>query len=87
MNTKFDEYLEFPCNFPFKVLGLAEVELVDKVVSVIQQHAPGDYKPTSRPSGKGNYQSVTITIQAQSKEQLETLYKKLAEIDSVRMVM
>lgn len=87
MKTKFDEYLEFPCQFPFKVLGLADDQLIDKVVAVVQQHAPGDYRPTSKPSGKGNFQSVTISIQAQSKEQLETLYKALAEIDTVRMVM
>ncbi len=87
MKTKFDELLEFPCHFPFKVLGSADESLMDKVVEVVQQHAPGDYRPTSKPSGKGNFQSVTISIQAQNKDQVEILYKALAEIDTVRMVM
>ncbi|WP_143870085.1 DUF493 family protein YbeD [Catenovulum sediminis] len=87
MKTKFDEYLEFPCQFPFKVLGQADDKLIEKVVAVVQKHAPGDYRPTSKPSGKGNFQSVTISITATSKTQLETLYQELAKIDTVRMVM
>ncbi|KMT66192.1 DUF493 family protein YbeD [Catenovulum maritimum] len=87
MKTKFDEYLEFPCKFPFKVLAQTDSQIVEKVVAVVQQHAPGDYSPTVKPSGKGNYQSVSIDITATSKEQLETLYKELAEIDTVRMVL
>ncbi|EWH08351.1 hypothetical protein DS2_17732 [Catenovulum agarivorans DS-2] len=87
MKTKFDEYLEFPCQFPFKVLGTNDDKLIEKVVAVVQKHAAGDYRPTSKPSAKGNYQSVTITVTAQSKQHLETLYKDLADIDTVRMVM
>ncbi|MGO1616466.1 MAG: DUF493 family protein, partial [Oceanisphaera sp.] len=55
MNTKFDEYLDFPCQFPFKILGLADDRLPDMIVEVLQQHAPGDYSPKVRPSSKGNY--------------------------------
>ncbi len=47
LNTKFDELLEFPCQFPFKVLGLSHPDLTTQVVAVLQQHAPGDYAPTS----------------------------------------
>ena len=50
MNTKFDELLEFPCKFPFKVLGVADPALPDQVVEVLQQHAPGTYSPTVQPS-------------------------------------
>ena len=64
LNTKFDELLEFPCQFPFKVLGIAHPELADQVVAVLQQHAPGDYSPKSRPSAKGNYLSITVTVTA-----------------------
>lgn len=87
MNTKFDEYLEFPCDFSFRVLGKTDDTLISKVVAVVQQHAPGDYAPTSKPSGKGNFQSVTIKLKATSKAQLETLYTELAKIDTVRMVL
>ncbi|WP_017444596.1 DUF493 family protein YbeD [Gayadomonas joobiniege] len=87
MKTKFDEYLEFPCQFPFKVVGHTDEQLIDKVVAVVQKYAPGDYRPTSKPSGKGNYQSVSITITATSKSQIESLYQALSDIDTVRMVL
>ena len=50
LNTKFDELLDFPCQFPFKVLGVADETLADQVVAVLQQHAPGDYLPSIKPS-------------------------------------
>ncbi|WP_108652133.1 DUF493 family protein YbeD [Dongshaea marina] len=87
MNTKFDELLEFPCTFPFKVLGVADPSLPDRIIEVLQQHAPGDYSPTVRPSTKGNYHSVTVPVIAQSKEHLEAMYKALGDIDLVRVVL
>jgi putative lipoic acid-binding regulatory protein len=87
LNTKFDELLDFPCPFPFKVLGVADDALVEQVVAVLQQHAPGDYSPTTKPSSKGNYLSVTVTVTAQSKEHLETMYSALGQIELVRVVL
>ena len=87
LNTKFDELLDFPCLFPFKVLGVADDALVEQVVAVLQQHAPGDYSPTTKPSSKGNYLSVTVTVTAQSKEHLETMYSALGQIELVRVVL
>ncbi|MGR3808808.1 hypothetical protein SAMN05660772_00231 [Pasteurella testudinis DSM 23072] len=85
--TKLHELLEFPCDFPYKVMGLAHPELQDKVLAVVQKHIPGDYAPTIKPSSKGNYHSVSIMVRADNIEQIETLYKELAEIDIVKMVL
>lgn len=87
MNTNFDQLLEFPCSFPFKVVGAADEALADKVVSVVQKHAPGDYTPETKKSSKGSYYSITIRITATSKEQLETLYTELGAIDGVIRVL
>ncbi|NUY56607.1 hypothetical protein BZG78_06680 [Salinivibrio sp. MA351] len=84
---KLKDLLEFPCQFTYKVVGQAKPELPDQVLSVIQRHAPGDYSPAVKPSAKGNYHSVSITIKATSIEQVETLYKELSDIDIVRMVL
>ena len=81
MNTKFDELLEFPCKFPFKVLGVADPALPEMVVEVLQQHAPGTYSPTVQPSSKGNYHSVRVTVTAQSKEHIEAMYTALGKIE------
>ncbi|OCG07058.1 DUF493 family protein YbeD [Gilliamella sp. wkB178] len=85
--TKLNELLDFPCSFTYKVMGEAKPELVDKVITVIQRHAPGDYSPSIKPSSKGNYHSVSITINATHIDQVENLYKELGEIDIVRMVL
>ncbi|WNN45576.1 MULTISPECIES: DUF493 family protein YbeD [Winslowiella] len=87
MKTNLKELLEFPCSFPFKVMGLAHEGLVDQVVEVVQRHAPGDYTPEVKPSSKGNYHSVSITINATHIEQIETLYEELGNIEIVRMVL
>ncbi|MFC5076873.1 hypothetical protein VTH8203_00971 [Vibrio thalassae] len=86
-DAKLKDLLEFPCSFTFKVMGYAKPELPEKVVEVIQRHAPGDYSPTIKPSAKGNYHAVSINITATSIEQVETLYKELGDIDIVRMVL
>ncbi|MBG3011848.1 DUF493 family protein YbeD [Proteus faecis] len=87
MKTKLNELLEFPCSFTYKVMGHAKPELVEQVVEVIQRHAPGDYTPSVKPSSKGNYHSVSITINATHIDQVETLYKELGELELVRMVL
>lgn len=86
-DVKLKDLLEFPCQFTYKVVGYAKPELPDNVVDVIQRHAPGDYTPTVTASGKGTYNAVSITITATSIEQVDILYKELAEIDIVRMVL
>ena len=87
MKTKLNELLEFPCPFTYKVMGVARPELVDDVVEVVQRHAPGDYTPDVKPSSKGNYHAVSITITATHIEQVEALYDELGKIDKVRMVL
>ncbi|MCG3731861.1 DUF493 family protein YbeD [Vibrio cincinnatiensis] len=86
-DAKLKDLLEFPCSFTYKVMGHAKPELPELVLEVIQRHAPGDYSPRIKPSGKGNYHSVSITITATSIEQVETLYQELGNIDIVRMVL
>ncbi|EIW87889.1 MAG: DUF493 family protein YbeD [Alishewanella agri] len=87
-NTRFDEFLEFPCQFNFKVLGLAQEQLVDDIMAVIRQHAEAaDYSPTVKPSGKGTYHSVTVQVTVTSKDHIELLYTELGKIELVRYVL
>ncbi|QFU24036.1 DUF493 family protein YbeD [Shewanella eurypsychrophilus] len=87
LDTKFDELMDFPNSFPFKVVGDASETLADSVVAVVQQHVPGDYIPSTKVSSKGTYNSITIRVTVQSKEQVETLYTELAAIEGVKRVL
>lgn len=85
--AKLKDLLEFPCSFTFKVVGASREGLIDDVVAEVHKVIPGDYNPTLKESGKGTYHSVSITVTAQSIEQIETLYVELARIEGVRMVL
>ena len=87
MDTRFDELLEFPCFQTFKVMGVADDQLPEQVIACLQEHAPGDYNPTVKPSTKGNYHSVSVSVKVTSKEHMETIYTELAKIELVRVVL
>ena len=87
LNTKFDELLTFPCSFSFKVMGVAEPQMMLDVLSVIQKHAPGDYSPKVTPSSKGTYHSLTIPVIVISKEHIETIYTELSALELVRCIL
>lgn len=87
LNTKFDELLEFPCVFTFKVMGIAEPQMTTDVIAVIQKHAPGDYAPKVKPSSKGTYHSLSIPVTVTSKEHIEGIYGDLNKLDLVRYIL
>ncbi|WGL99078.1 DUF493 family protein YbeD [Arsenophonus sp. aPb] len=87
MKTRLHELLEFPCSFTYKVMGVAKPELTDQIIEVVQRHVPGDYVPSVKPSSKGNFHSVSITITATNIDQIEKLYEELAKLELVRMVL
>ncbi|ATF09887.1 putative lipoate regulatory protein YbeD [Candidatus Enterovibrio altilux] len=68
-------------------MGYTKPELTDLILEVIQRHAPNDYIPNVKPSSKGTYNAVSVTITAISIEQVETLYNELSNIDIVLMVL
>lgn len=87
MDTRFDELLDFPTSQTFKVMGIAHEELPAQVVECLQQHAPGDYAPSVKPSSKGNYHSISVSVRVTSKEHMETIYTELSKLELVRVVL
>lgn len=81
--------LAFPCQFPIKVLGRREPEFAQQVMRIVLRHAP-DFAPSSmemRPSREGRYLSLTCTVRAVSREQLDDLYRELCDHPAVVMVL
>lgn len=87
MDTKFDQLLDFPCHQTFKIMGVADPLLPEHVITCVQEHAPGDYTPSVKPSSKGNYHSISLSVRVTSKDHMETLYKELAKLELVRVVL
>ena len=84
-----DTLLEFPCDFPIKIMGKAEDTFAEVVISIVTKHAP-DFDATRmelRASSGGNYLSVTCTIVAQSKPQLDAIYMDLTAHPMVKVAL
>ncbi|MGE5129313.1 MAG: YbeD family protein [Sphingomonadaceae bacterium] len=81
--------LTYPCDFPIKVMGRREANFAQSVLEIVLRHAP-DFQPATmemRPSRQGRYLSLTVTVQARSREQLDALYRELCDHPSVVMVL
>ncbi len=81
--------LEFPCDFPLKVMGARTDDFAQTIVEIVLRHAPGFQAETveMRASSGGNYLSVTCTVRAVSKEQLDGLYRELSSHPAVKAVL
>lgn len=81
--------IEFPCDFPIKVMGARSDDFAQTVVGIVLRHAPDFAAETveMRVSGSGNYLSVTCTVRAVSKAQLDGLYRELSGHPAVKIVL
>lgn len=84
-----ETFLEFPCEFPIKVMGRSDVDLQSLVIELVRQHAPDidENAITRRDSRQGNYISLTVTVTATSKAQLDRIYIDLNASDAVLMTL
>lgn len=80
-----DSPFEFPCEFPIKAMGRASPELEAAVVEIMHRHVPdlGEGAIHMRMSGKGNYVSITVFVQARSRAQLDAIYMDLTACELV----
>jgi len=88
-NNERESALTFPCAFPIKIMGRTQDGFAQSVADVVRKHAP-DFDPASlemRASKEGNWLSVTATINATSRSQLDDLYRELVAHPMVKMVL
>ncbi|MBX9963583.1 MAG: DUF493 domain-containing protein [Burkholderiales bacterium] len=81
--------IEYPTDFPIKIMGRQESGLAQSVIEIVSKHAP-DFDPATvemRTSKQKNYLSVTCVIRATSREQLDALYRDLCDHPQVVMVL
>ncbi|HET8830611.1 MAG TPA: DUF493 family protein [Casimicrobiaceae bacterium] len=81
--------LEFPCAFPIKIMGRRQDGFAQQIADIVVRHAP-DFDPATlemRTSSAGNYLSLTATVNATSREQLDDLYRELVAQPMVAMVL
>jgi len=84
-----DSLIEYPCAFPIKVFGKTQQGFLDAVTEVVLKHDPA-FCPaniTLRNSKTAKYSSLTCTVTAISRTQLDTIYQALCDHPMVVMVL
>jgi hypothetical protein len=81
--------LQFPCDFPIKAMGKNDRNLDMIVVEIVRRHVPdlAEGAVKSRTSAQGRYVSVTVIVNATSREQLDAIYQDLVDCESVIMAL
>jgi putative lipoic acid-binding regulatory protein len=84
-----ESLFEFPCAFPLKIMGRAADNLAPAVLEIVARHAPGFDAATMemRASSGGKYVSLTCTVIATSRPQLDALYRELTAHPLVKVVL
>lgn len=84
-----ESLLKFPCAFPIKIVGRTEEGFAQEMLEIVLRHAP-DFDAASmemRASSQGAYLSLTCTINATSRAQLDALYRELTSHERVKWVL
>lgn len=84
-----DGLLEFPCEFPIKMMGRDERAFRKAAFEVIERHAgplPDDAVRESL-SRQGRFLSITVTITATSQQQLDAIYRDLSAHEQVLVAL
>jgi putative lipoic acid-binding regulatory protein len=81
--------IEYPSEFPIKIMGLAHEAFVQTMIELVTVHDPSFHsgKIETRPSAKGTYIGLTVTVYATSREQLDNLYRALSAHPMVKIVL
>jgi putative lipoic acid-binding regulatory protein len=84
-----ESLIEYPSDFPIKVMGPAHDEFAATISQVLVEFDPTFHpgKMTERPSGKGNYTGLTVIVRATSREQLDDIYRTLSAHPMVKIVL
>ena len=81
--------LEFPCEFPIKIMGKETPEFHALARGLVEEYAGplADSAIQSSLSRNGRFASITATINAQSQQQLDEIYQALTAHEDVLMAL
>ena len=81
--------LKFPCEFPISVMGLNVPEYKEKIFVILKKHVPEveEKDLITAFSANKKYCSLKTRFTAQSREQMDELYKELTAHELVKWVL
>ncbi|AJC15814.1 HP0495 family protein [Pandoraea sputorum] len=89
MTEEKKSLIEFPCDFPIKVMGHAQDGFAQAIVELLREFdAQFDAATVEmRPSSTGKYLGLTVTVRAHSQAHLDDIYRKLTSHPMVKVVL
>ncbi|MFC0252298.1 DUF493 family protein [Massilia consociata] len=84
-----ESLIEYPSDFPIKVMGATHADFAPTIIAVVTEFDPTFHagKVETRPSAKGNYTGLTVTVRVTSREMLDNVYRALSSHHMVKMVL
>ena len=84
-----EDIFKFPCDYPIKVFGLNQSDLIDTVITILERYVGKLHSNqiTLKNSSKGKYVSVTIRIIATSRKQLDSINEDLQNCSLVSYLL
>ena len=84
-----ESVMQFPCSFPIKLMGRESGEFRQTVRKLVEKHTGplDDEAVQASLSRNGRFVSVTITVIAESREQLDNIYRDATAHDDVIMAL
>ncbi len=81
--------MEFPCQFPIKMMGRDTPSFHEITRSLIENHVGqlDDSAIKTNLSEKGNFIAITITVTATSQQQLDDIYRDVSGHEEVLMAL
>jgi len=79
--------MDYPCAFTIKTMGLAGTNFEIIALEIIMRHAPevGESDMKSKLSKTNKFISLSISITAQNKQQMDAIYQDLSDCEQVLM--
>ena len=85
---KAEDLLDFPCCYQFKAIGLADDSFRAGIVAAASSFiVVADDAITCRPSGKGGYQAVSLSVKLDSYQQLTDIYAAMRQVSGLKMLL
>jgi uncharacterized protein len=84
-----ESLLTFPCDLPIKVFGRNRESFREAAVGIVRRHFGGlsDADVAEQLSREQRYVSLTITVRAESRNQVDALYRELTSSEDILMVL
>ena len=85
MSDATDALFGFPCTFPIKAMGRSAGDFESLIVDIVRRHVPDlDASTiTRRESRGGKWVSITLSVEAESKDQIDAIYRELSAHERV----